>query len=243
MIHVENLSLQLGGFRLSNVSFDVPQAGYGVLMGRTGIGKTTILEAICGLRTLTAGRIVLHGRDVTRLPPGQRGLGYVPQDGGLFSTMSVWDHLAFAPTVHRWSAADVENRVRELAASLGIAHLLERWPQGLSGGEKQRIALGRALACRPGVLLLDEPLSALDEETREQMYTLLGSLPRQTGVTILHVTHSRREAQVLADRVLVLSDGVVREANPADLTNVVNGDGSPVPPAAAPLENPDRNPA
>lgn len=180
-----------------------------MLMGKTGSGKTTLLESICGLKPSAAGSIHLAGRDVTRLRPSHRGVGYMPQDGALFSTMTVWDHLAFAPMVHKWGAAETAQRVDELADLLGIRYLLPRYPQGLSGGEAQRVALGRALACRPPVLCLDEPLSALDEETRLQMYDLLKLVQERTRVTVLHVTHSRREAHALGDRLLLLEDGAV----------------------------------
>lgn len=209
MISVRNLTLAQGAFRLDGASFEVPTGQYGVLMGRTGTGKTTILEAICGLRPLRAGSVQLMGHDVTFLKPAERGVGYVPQDRALFPTMTVRQHLAFALVVHRWSQTAIAQRVDELARLLGIAHLLYRFPAGLSGGEAQRVALGRALAMRPGVLLLDEPLSALDEETREEMYALLRTVREQTQVTVLHITHSREEAQRLADRILTLHNGKV----------------------------------
>jgi ABC-type sugar transport system ATPase subunit len=212
VIAVEGLTVRQGAFALTGVTFTVPAGQYGVLMGRTGCGKTTLLEAICGLRRVAAGRVLLHGRDVTRLKPAERGVGYVPQDRALFATMTVYEHLAFALEIRRWPRAAVEARVRELAALLGVEHLLGRRPHGLSGGEAQRVALGRALAMRPAVLLLDEPLSALDEETREGMIDLLRAVRARAGVTVLHITHSRGEAQRLADRVLVLADGAVREA-------------------------------
>lgn len=209
MIAVENLCIQQGAFRLDNVSLEIPNGAYGVLMGRTASGKTTILEAVCGLRPISAGRIRLSTGDVTWLRPAQRGVGYVPQDGVLFPTMSVEEHLAFALRIRRWPAGRIRRRVAELAAMLGIEPLLGRQPSGLSGGERQRVALGRALAFRPDVLCLDEPLSALDEQTREQMYGLLAEVRRQRSVTVLHVTHSSKEAQRLADTLLSLRDGKI----------------------------------
>ena len=210
MIEVENLAVCAGRFALREISFAVPTGQHGFLMGRTGSGKTTLLEAICGLKPVTAGSIRLRGEDVTRLKPGARGVGYVPQDGALFSRMTVREHLAFALTIRRWTSAAIARRVDELAAWLGLESLLPRTPEGLSGGEAQRIALGRALACHPHVLCLDEPLSALDDETRSGMCDLLRSVRERTGVTILHVTHSLAEAGKLADRVFVLRDGHVR---------------------------------
>lgn len=213
MIEVRQLSIAAGRFRLEEVSFEVPTGAYAVLMGRTGSGKTTILESICGLRRAMGGMIRLMNRDVTRLPPGARGIGYVPQDRALFQTMTVRENLAFALELRRWSRADIERRVKELAGLLGLRHLLERRPLGLSGGESQRVALGRALSFQPDVLCLDEPLSALDDETREEIYALLRSVREHTGVTALHVTHHLGEAERLADRVLLLRDGCIVSKN------------------------------
>lgn len=211
MIAVEQLAVRAGKFALEGVCFAVPAGAYAVLMGKTGSGKTTLLEAIAGLASVRAGRIRLMERDVTQLAPAERIVGYVPQDLALFPTLTVRDHLGFALTARRWRRGDAERRVAELAGLLGIGHLQDRRPRGLSGGEAQRVALGRALAFRPGVLLLDEPLAALDETTRDEMIALLRSVQKHTGVTTLHVTHSSTEAHALADRVLLLRDGAVRE--------------------------------
>jgi len=207
MIALDNLAVRAGSFALSGISFVIPTGHHGFLMGKTGSGKTTLLEAVCGLKPAVAGRIVLGGHDVTRVKPAARGIGYVPQDGALFPTMTVREHLAFALTIRRWKTTDIERRVDELATMLGLEQLLPRRPQGLSGGEAQRVALGRALANRPHVLCLDEPLSALDEDTRAEMCEVLQTVRRHTGVTILHVTHSLADARKLADRIFLLRDG------------------------------------
>jgi ABC-type sugar transport system ATPase subunit len=211
MVQLEQVAIRSGAFQLANLSFELPTGQYAVLMGKTGTGKTTILEAICGLRRVVAGRILLSGVDVTQLHPADRGVGYVPQDLALFPTLKVREHLAFALRVRKESEATIKARVTEFADLLGIRHLLDRLPAGLSGGESQRVALGRALAFHPQVLLLDEPLSALDEETRHEMYDLLKRVQHQTGVTTLHVTHSRAEASALGQRLLVLDAGKIRE--------------------------------
>ena len=151
-------------------------------------------------------------RDVTDLLPGARGIGYVPQDKALFTTMTVRRHLSFALEIRRMPLEQVDARVREISELLGITRLLDRRPSGLSGGEAQRVALGRALSFHPGILLLDEPLSALDEQTREEMYVLLKSIRERTGVTTLHVTHHQGEAERLADEILVLENGSIRSA-------------------------------
>lgn len=211
MIVLESVSIRAGAFSLEDVVLEVPSGQYAVLMGKTGSGKTTILESIIGLRSVLSGRIWLCGTDVTATKPALRGIGYVPQDGALFSTMTVRDQIALALYVRRAKRAGIERRVAELADMLGITHLLDRRPHGLSGGERQRVALGRALSFRPRVLCLDEPLSALDEETRQQMYSLLQRVRKQTGVTALHVTHSREEAEQLADCVFRIQSGRVEQ--------------------------------
>lgn len=212
VIRVENLSVRAGAFTLEGVSFAIETGDYAILMGRTGSGKTTILEALCGLKTVTAGRILLNGRDVTRLKPGERNIGFVPQEAALFATMSVREQIGFALTVRGWKQRDKDRRVNELAELLGVQSLLNRQPEGLSGGERQRVALGRALAANPAVLCLDEPLSALDDASREEMYRLLRSVREHTGVTTLHITHSRAEARRLGHFVFLLDGGQVRRA-------------------------------
>lgn len=211
MIELQNISISAGEFSLTDLSFQIADGQYAVMMGRTGRGKTTILECICGLRKPKSGKILIDGTDVTSWNPGDRQVGYVPQDLALFPTMSVRQHLEFALRLRKQTASRVSARTKELANTLGIDHLLKRSITGLSGGEAQRIALGRALSFEPRVLLLDEPLSALDEDTRGEMHELLRSVQKNTGVTTLHVTHSKEEAEALADRTLILNDGLVTE--------------------------------
>ena len=207
MIDVEHLALQAGSFRLHDVSFRVPAGAFAALMGRTGSGKTTILEAICGLRRAQSGRIVLADQDVTDWPPGRRGIGFVPQDGALFRHLSVRENLAFALVLRRWTRERIDDRVAELADWLALKPLLDRPIRGLSGGESQRVALGRALAAHPAILCLDEPLSALDDQSRDEVCSVLEELRRRMPVTILHITHQRREAERLADLILSLDAG------------------------------------
>lgn len=209
MIRVEDLCIHLGQFQLNDISFEIPQGQYGVLMGKTGCGKTTILEAICGLKPIRSGRITIQERDVTHEKPAMRGIGLVPQDGSLFSTMTVHEHLAFALQIRKRPPNEIKQRVEELSELLGITHLLNRTIHGLSGGERQRTALGRALAYNPPILCLDEPLSALDDDTRDEMCVLLKDVQRHTKATFLHITHSREEAYFLANIILRIEDGVV----------------------------------
>lgn len=211
MIELKEVTITAGQFSLKDVSFSVLEGEYAVLMGQTGQGKTTILEAICGLRTVACGKILIRKQDVTHWAPADREIGFVPQDLALFPTMNVSEHLGFGLGIRGMPLKATENRIHELAALLGIESLLKRSVHGLSGGESQRVALGRALAFRPSVLLLDEPFSALDDDTRTEMYTLLQSVTQSTGVTTLHITHSQAEARVLANRRFLVQDGAVKE--------------------------------
>lgn len=207
MIEARSLTIRNGSFLLEDVSFRVEKGQYSVLMGRTGSGKTTLMEAICGLKPITSGKLILADVDVTHMQPAERGIGFVPQDGALFDSLTVREHLEFALVIRRWKTDDVNRRVTELAKMLQIAGLLDRRPHQLSGGERQRVALGRALSFHPSILCLDEPLSALDDATRTDMMALLKQVQKQVGVTALHVTHNRSEADELADVRLDIAQG------------------------------------
>jgi ABC-type sugar transport system ATPase subunit len=209
MIELRDVTIRAGQFSLERVSFRIESGEYAVLMGRTGLGKTTILESICGLRSIASGAILIRETDVSDWSPGDREIGYVPQDLALFPTMTVEQHLAFALRLRKASEKLIAERVSELADVLGIRPLLKRRIQALSGGERQRVALGRALSFRPSVLVLDEPLSALDEQTRQEIYSLLRRIKETTRVTTLHVTHNLDDADALADRRFVLDQGKV----------------------------------
>ncbi len=204
MITVSDLCVAAGKFRLENVCFTIAAGAHAVLMGPSGAGKTTTLEAICGLRAVESGRIVIADRDVSALPPAERGIGFVPQDGALFPHLTVRENAAFALKVRRQSPADIVARVNELAAQLGLTQLLDRRVTDLSGGEKQRVALARAVAFRPPVLLMDEPFSALDVPGRELLREHLQRLRAEEGITILHVTHDPSDAEALATQVITL---------------------------------------
>lgn len=207
MISLRHITIQAGSFHLRDLSMEIPTGSHTALMGRTGSGKTTLLEGICGLRSVRSGSIWVGDREVTNLPPGQRGIGLVPQDGALFDHLTVRQHLEFALEVRGWVPERRESRSRELAEWLSLTPLLDRLPAGMSGGERQRVALGRALAFHPPVLCLDEPLSALDDQTRGEIVAVLTEIRNRTGITILHITHNRSEAERLADRILHLRDG------------------------------------
>jgi len=209
MICVENLCMTQGAFSLRDVSFEILEGQYAVLTGKSGSGKTTILEALCGLRRIQAGRVKLGDVDVTHLRPAERRIGYVPQDGALFPTYRVGEQLAFALIVRKHANHDISSRVKELAQMLKITHLLDRYPDNLSGGEIQRVALGRTLALQPRVLCFDEPLCALDSDTHEEICELLRTTIKAQQITTLHITHNRAEASILADIAFDLRDGCI----------------------------------
>lgn len=220
MIELEQLSVRAGAFALSDVNLLIPHGTYAVLMGGTGQGKTSILEVICGLKPAAGGRVRLDGRDVTTWKPADRGVGYVPQDLALFPMMSVRGHLEFALKLRHWSSSAIAARVERLAEVLGIQALLDRGVRHLSGGEAQRVAIGRALSFEPQVLLLDEPLNALDERTRDRLCELLRTVHKEIGLTTLHITHSRAEARQVADRLYVLEKCRLHERPVQDLEHV-----------------------
>ncbi len=197
MISLENVTIRQGSFELSGVDLQIPGGAYGILMGPTGCGKTTLLEAICGLRRIRQGRILLHGLDVSHWAASRRQIGYVPQDSVLFPTMRVDHQIEFGLHVRRVNRKIRDQRVQQLAELLNIESLLTRYPLGLSGGEKQRVALARALSFGPELLCLDEPLSAVDDSTRRRLMELLVAVHASEQVTILHVTHNAIEAQEL----------------------------------------------
>lgn len=217
-VRMEGVSVELGAFRLRQISLDVRPGEYLVVLGPTGCGKTVLLETLLGLHAPVEGRILLGGRDAAGRLPEERNLGYIPQDHALFPTMTVRRNLAFGPEIRRWPRQAVQARVEELLELLGIAHLAERHPAHLSGGEKQRVAMGRALAVHPRILILDEPLSALDSSRRSELAGELRALQRRLEGSFLHVCHDLDEALHLADRMAIMREGrLVQVGTPEEL--------------------------
>ena len=204
---IENFSITLGDFKAENLNLKVNAGEYCIIIGPTGAGKTILLETIAGIHRLKTGRIYLHGRDITDMPPELRGIGIVYQDYMLFPHMTIGDNIAFGLKQRGVSMEERVRKTAEIANKLGIGHLLGRYPQTLSGGEKQRAAIARAVILRPKVLLLDEPLSALDNTTRESLRRELKKLHNEMHTTIIHITHHFEDIYSLADRVVVMREG------------------------------------
>ena len=201
-----------------DLSLEIRDGELMVLVGPSGSGKSTVLRMIAGLEMATGGRILIGGRDVTRLPPQERDVAMVFQSYALYPHMTVRDNLAFGLRMRRVDAGEVGRRVSAVAESLGLAPLLDRRPAQLSGGQRQRVALGRAIVREPQAFLLDEPLSNLDAKLRVETRAELSRLHRRLGATMVYVTHDQVEAMTLGDRVAVLRDGELQQvAAPMEL--------------------------
>jgi len=211
VIEVRDLSITLGEFALHEISMLVPEGEYFVVLGPTGAGKTVLLECIVGLHQPAAGAVHLDGRDVTGLRPEERHVSYVPQDYCLFPHMTARDNITFGMRLRRWAPSRMAEKTRHLSELLHITPLLARRPLTLSGGEKQRVALARALAVEPRVLLLDEPLAAVDERTRERLCDELKTVQRELGTTTIHVSHNFEETLAVADRVGIFDRGRIMQ--------------------------------
>jgi molybdopterin-binding protein len=207
MIEVKNLCVDLGEFILRDITLSIEEGEYFIILGPTGAGKTVLLESIAGLYPIKSGEIWLRGKEVTSVEPEKRKISIVYQDHVLFPHLSVRDNIVFGLRMSKTSVDEVANRLNWVAELLGISHLLQRRPYTLSGGEKQKVALGRAIITQPELLLVDEPLSALDPETRESVQQELRQLHKELGITILHVTHDFEEAIALGNRIAVIGEG------------------------------------
>jgi molybdate/tungstate transport system ATP-binding protein len=213
MIRIHDLSVRLPGFSLKKVSLSIQQGEFFCLMGPTGSGKTLVLESIAGITSISGGTIIIGGRDVTSLPPNQRGIGIVYQDCALFPHLNVKQNIYYGLRYHGGLSTTSAKRCDDIIRQLNLSRILHRSVIALSGGEKQRVALARALATAPKVLLLDEPLAALDPCFREEIRDLFKRLHSDTGLTVLMVTHDFTDAHSLAHRVAVLRNGKIEQTD------------------------------
>jgi ABC-type sugar transport system ATPase subunit len=217
MLRTEKISVKLGQFSLNNISIDIAEGEYYVLLGRSGAGKSQLLELLCGLTSPDEGKIYLNGRDITNSKIQDRNLGLVFQDFSLFPHMSVRNNISYSLRVRKIPFDEIDRQVASIASEMNISDLLDRKPGFLSGGEKQRVALARTLIIAPDVLLLDEPLSSVDASLKDSIRRLLRRLNRN-GQTIIHVTHDFSEAISLASRVGVIHNGrIIQEGTPDEV--------------------------
>jgi molybdopterin-binding protein len=207
MIEVKALFVDLGDFVLKDITLNIEEGEYFIILGPTGAGKTVLLESIAGLYPIKSGGIWLRGKEVTKVEPEKRKISIVYQDHVLFPHLSVRDNLLFGLKMNNTTSEEQQDRLKWIAELLGISNLLHRRPDTLSGGEKQKVALGRVIVTQPELLLVDEPLSALDPETRESVQQELRQLHKALGITILHVTHDFEEAISLGNRIAVIGEG------------------------------------
>ncbi len=206
MLELQSIAKRLGAMDMADVSMTLQRGEYFALLGPTGVGKTVLIELIAGLIRPDAGRVLWDGVDITDMPPQHRRFAVVYQDYALFPHISVAKNIAYGARACGCDSSEASARTERLANMLGITDLLDRRPDTLSGGEQQRTAMARALAAEPKLLLLDEPLSALDTNTRVRLRKELKRINTELGTTILHVTHEPEEAMALADRIGVMLD-------------------------------------
>lgn len=206
------------GFELKEISLGLEKGEVYTLMGPSGSGKTSLLRNICGLDKPQKGRIIVDGRDVTSVPTTHRGIGLIFQDLALFPHMTVFENIAYGLRALRWERGNVTRRVNDLASLLHIQELLDRYPSQVSGGQRQRIALARSVAPSPSLLLLDEPLSSLDQQLRADVRSELKYFAKEIGLTMIYVTHDHHEGLYMADTAGVMFDGVLeRQGRPQEL--------------------------
>jgi molybdate/tungstate transport system ATP-binding protein len=211
MIRIENLFVEFTDFSLSDINLTVEEGTFFILMGPTGAGKTVLLEAIAGLIPVKSGTITIGTTAVTTMPPEKRGVGIMYQDYALFDHLDVEHNIMYGLRYHSLDAKRTARNFDRLIEELGLSRLLKRSTVNLSGGEKQRVALARALIVEPAILLLDEPLAALDPAFREDIRQALKRLHRESGVTFLMVTHDFSEALSLADKAAVVNRGSIEQ--------------------------------
>ncbi|MEW5692392.1 MAG: ABC transporter ATP-binding protein [Candidatus Hydrogenedentota bacterium] len=213
MIQIKNLNVTLGNFIMKNINLKINTGEYFVLLGPTGCGKTVLLECLVGIRKPDSGEIWIDNENITHKYPEERHIGYLPQDFTLFPNMTVQENIEFGLKAQKKDKKYIQSVINMLAESLNLSQLLSRYTQGLSGGEKQRVALARALAIEPKSIFLDEPLNAIDENTRERLSYELRSIHDKFGTTFVHVSHNLEEISDVADRVGIMNFGTLEQVD------------------------------
>ena len=223
-LKIDKLSKSFGSFQaVRDISIGIEEGEFICFLGPSGCGKTTLLRCIAGLETQSSGSIVQNGVDISNLPPSGRDFGIVFQSYALFPNLSVFSNIAYGLINKKWSKQDIQKRVDELLLLVGLENHAPKYPSQLSGGEQQRVALARAITTSPGLLLLDEPLSALDAKVRVYLRKQIKDLHRKLGVTTIMVTHDQEEAQSMADRIFVMKDGeIIQVGTPKEIYTTAN---------------------
>lgn len=216
MLRLKNVSKTWDNFSLKDINLDVENGEYFAVLGPTGAGKTLLLEIIAGLRYPDAGEIWLDNQNITTLPPEKRNMGFVFQEYALFPHMTVWENISFGLEMRGLPPSERTFHIEKILKLMGLELLSDRYPETLSGGERQRTALARALVTEPSLFLLDEPLGALDVNTKETLREELKRIHEKIGITTIHVTHDHTEAITLADRIGVMSEGRIAQVGTPD---------------------------
>jgi ABC-type sugar transport system ATPase subunit len=219
-IDITGLCFHIGSFVMEDVTFSVGAGEYFVLTGPNGSGKSLLMKLICGLIQPLSGSICVNDCPLDGKPPWKRHIGYVPQDGVLFPNRTVHQNIGFGLEVSHMPRPDRDRAIDRITALLGISHLSERLPHGLSGGERQKVSLARALVLEPDILLLDEPVSAIDEQARDEVCQELQRVQEALGVTTIHISHNQEETRMLAHRVGILEQGRLMHISSGNKVNL-----------------------
>ena len=207
IIQVENVSKKFKMKSvLEDVSFDVKRGDFLSLLGPSGCGTTTILRMLIGIEQPTSGRIIKNGRDITAIPPRDRNIGIVFQNYSLFPNMDVYHNISYALEARKMPREEIDRKVKEMIATVGLEEHIYKKPRQLSGGQQQRVAIARTLVLNPDIILFDEPMSALDAEIKVALRSQLKEIQKKLKITMIYVTHDQEEAFALSDRIMVIND-------------------------------------